>query len=64
MEQNKNSQIYFSKLLTATTPFNVCMEICAADLNMELMKIFNSGYLTQKSLKINVRRVRILYCGT
>jgi len=64
MEQNKISQLYFSQLLTVTTPFNVCMEICAVDLTVELTKIFNEGYLTQKSLKTNVKRVRILNCGT
>ena len=48
-------QIYFSQLLTVTTPFNVCMEICAADLNTKMMKIFNKGNLTPKSLEMNVK---------
>ena len=64
MEQNKTYQIYFSQLLTVTTPFNVCMEICAMDLTTELTKIFNKVYLTQKSLKMNVKRMIIFKCGT
>lgn len=64
MKQNTTPQIYFSQLLTMTTPFNVCMEICAVDLNIKMMKIFNKGNLTPKSLKMYVKKVRILNCGT
>jgi hypothetical protein len=63
-QKNTTPQIYFSKLLTVTTPFNVCMEICAADLNIKMTKTFNKGNLSPKSLKIDVKRVRILKCGT
>jgi hypothetical protein len=40
------------------------MEICAVDLNMQLMKNFYKGNLTSKSPKLNAKRVRILNCGT
>jgi hypothetical protein len=40
------------------------MEICAADLNIKMTKIFSKGNLTPKSLKMNVERLRILKCGT
>jgi ABC-type Zn2+ transport system substrate-binding protein/surface adhesin len=36
------------------------MEIYAADLNVKMTKIFNNRNLSQKSLKINAKRVRIL----
>jgi hypothetical protein len=64
MKQNATPQIYFSQLLTVTNPFKVCMEICAVDLNIKMMKIFNKGNLTPKSLRMNVERVKILNCGT
>ena len=64
MKQNRTPQIYFLQLLTVITPFNICMEICAADLNIKMTKIFSKGNLTPKSLKMNVERLRILKCGT